>query len=65
MDFNVFEGMRTFAANIAVELPETEVNSSHYRILFLTAFVLFMITFFFNTIAEIVRERLRSHYGNL
>ncbi|XOV81664.1 MAG: ABC transporter permease subunit [bacterium] len=65
MDFNVFEGMRTFAANIAVELPETEVNSSHYRILFLTAFVLFMITFFFNTLAEVVRERLRSHYGNL
>lgn len=65
MDFNIFEGMRTLAANIAVELPETEVNSSHYRILFLTAFVLFLITFFFNTIAEVVRERLRSHYGNL
>lgn len=65
MDINIFEGMRTFAANIAVELPETEVNSSHYRILFLTALVLFVITFVFNTMAELVRERLRSRYGRL
>ena len=41
MDLNIFEGMRTFAANIAVELPESEVDSTHYRILFLTAMVLF------------------------
>ena len=65
MNFNVFEGMRTFAANIAVELPEAEVGSSHYRILFLAALVLFMITFAFNTLAEIVRQRLRVRYGNL
>ena len=58
MNFNIFEGMRTFAANIAVELPESEVGSSHYRILFLAALVLFMITFAFNTVAEIVRQRL-------
>lgn len=65
MDFNIFEGMRTFAANIAVELPESEVGSSHYRILFLAALVLFMITFVFNTAAEIVRQRLRERYGSL
>lgn len=65
MDMNIFEGMRTFAANIAVELPESEVGSSHYRILFLTALVLFMITFVFNTVAEIVRQRLRNRYGSL
>lgn len=65
MNFNIFEGMRTFAANIAVELPESEVGSSHYRILFLAALVLFMITFAFNTVAEIVRQRLRARYGNL
>ena len=35
--------MRTFAANIAVELPESEVDSSHYRILFLAALVLFYL----------------------
>ncbi len=65
MDMNIFQGMRTFAANIAVELPESEVNSSHYRILFLTALVLFMITFVFNTVAEVVRQRLRNRYGSL
>jgi phosphate transport system permease protein len=65
MDANIFEGMRTLAANIAVEIGETEVASSHYRILFLAAFVLFMFTFFVNTIAEAVRQRLRLRYGNL
>jgi len=65
MDLNIFEGMRTFAANIAVELPESEVGSTHYRILFLTALVLFLITFAFNTLAEIVRQQLRNRYGNL
>jgi len=65
MDFNIFEGMRTFAANIAVELPESEVNSSHYRILFLAALVLFILTFVFNTFAEVVRQRLRARYGSL
>ena len=45
MDWNLFEGMRTLAANIAVEMPESEVNSSHYRILFLAALVLFLFTF--------------------
>lgn len=65
MDANIFEGMRTLAANIAVEIGETEVASSHYRILFLAAFVLFMFTFFVNTIAEVVRQRLRIRYGNL
>jgi phosphate transport system permease protein len=63
MDWNVFEGMRTFAANIAVEMPESEVGSSHYRLLFLTALVLFVITFFFNTVAELVRQQLRTRYG--
>ena len=28
MDFNIFEGMRTFAANIAVELPESEETAA-------------------------------------
>ncbi len=64
-DVNIFEGMRTLAANIAVEVPEAEVGSSHYRILFLTGFVLFLFTFIFNTAAETVRQRLRTKYGQL
>ncbi|MGK0440547.1 MAG: phosphate transport system permease protein [Pseudohongiellaceae bacterium] len=65
MDANIFEGMRTLAANIAVEIGETEVDSSHFRVLFLAAFVLFMFTFVVNTAAEIVRQRLRKKYGSL
>ena len=65
MDFNIFEGMRTLAANIAVEIGETEVDSSHFRVLFLAAFVLFMFTFAVNTCAEIIRQRLRKKYGSL
>ena len=65
MDWSIFEGMRTLSANIAVEMPESEVGSSHYRILFLAAFVLFIFTFVFNTIAEFVRQRLREKYSSL
>lgn len=60
MDWSVFEGMRTLAANIAVEMPESAIGSTHYRVLFLAAFVLFIFTFCFNTLAEVVRQRLRE-----
>lgn len=63
MDVNIFEGMRTLSANIAVEMPESEVGGSHYRILFLAAFVLFIFTFVVNTLAEYVRQRLRNKYS--
>jgi phosphate transport system permease protein len=65
LDLSPFQGMRTFSANIAVELPESEVHSTHYRILFLAALLLFAVTFLFNTAAELVRQRLRARYGNL
>jgi len=65
MDLSIFQGMRTLAANVAVEMPESEVDSTHYRILFLAALVLFVFTFMFNTLAEIVRQRLRKKYSSL
>jgi phosphate transport system permease protein len=65
MDFNLFQGMRTLSANIAVEMPESEYNSTHYRVLFLAALVLFTFTFLVNTAAEVVRHRLRKRYGSL
>lgn len=65
LTMNIFEGLRTLSANIAVEMPESEVGSSHYRVLFLAALVLFMFTFVLNTVAEIVRQRLRNKYSNL
>lgn len=65
MDFSLFNGMRTLSANVAVEMGEAEVGSTHYRILFLSALVLFVLTFMLNTAAELVRSRLRKKYGSM
>lgn len=65
MDLNIFEGLRTLSANVAVEMPEAEVNSTHFRILFLSGLVLFVVTFILNTTAELVRQRLRAKYSTL
>jgi phosphate transport system permease protein len=59
-EWNLFNGMRTLSANIAVELPEAPVGSTHYRTLFLGAVVLFAMTFVMNTVAELLRQRLRD-----
>jgi len=65
VDFNMFQGFRALSANTAVEMPESEVGSTHYRILFLASLLLFLATFVFNTAAELVRQRLRAKYSNL
>ncbi len=65
MDWNIFNGMRTISANIAVELPEAPHQGTLYRVLFLSGLLLFMVTFFINSLAEIVRQRLRDKYNRL
>lgn len=65
MEANIFEGLRTLAANVAVEMPESEVGSSHYRVLFLAALALLLFTFVMNTMAELIRTRLRKKYASL
>jgi phosphate transport system permease protein len=65
MDFSMFTGFRTLSANIGVEMPEAGVGETHYRLLFLSALVLFAFTFFVNTIAELVRQRLREKYQTI
>jgi phosphate transport system permease protein len=62
MDFNIFSGMRTLSANIAVELPEAPHHGTLYRTLFLGGMVLFLMTFVMNTLAEILRQHLRERY---
>lgn len=62
MDMDIFSGMRTLSANIAVELPEAPHGGTLYRALFLGAFVLFVLTFAVNTLAEALRHRLRERY---
>lgn len=65
MDWSIFNGFRALSANIAVEIPEAPHGGTLYRVLFLAALLLFFFTFFINTIAEIVRHRLRKKYGQL
>ncbi|WPL17322.1 Phosphate transport system permease protein PstC [Thiorhodovibrio winogradskyi] len=60
LDWNIFNGLRTLSANIAVELPEAVQDSSLYRMLFLAALTLFVMTFAINTLAEVIRQRFRK-----
>jgi phosphate transport system permease protein len=62
LDWSMFNGFRTMSANIAVEIPEAPYGGTLYRVLFLTAALLFVITFVVNTVAEIIRQRLRDRY---
>jgi phosphate transport system permease protein len=63
LDFSPFNGFRTLSANIAQEMPEAAVGGTLYRVLFLCALLLFILTFALNTAAEVVRQRLRKKYG--
>jgi phosphate transport system permease protein len=63
LDPSPFNGFRTLSANIAVEMPEAAVNGTLFRILFLCAVLLFILTFLLNTVAEVVRQHLRKKYG--
>ncbi len=62
MDWSIFNGMRTLAANIAVEIPEAPAGGTLYRTLFLSAALLFAMTFVVNTLAELIRQRLRERF---
>ncbi|MCY4351927.1 MAG: ABC transporter permease subunit, partial [Gemmatimonadetes bacterium] len=65
LDWSIFNGMRTMSANIAVEIPEAPHEGTLYRVLFLTGVLLAAITFFVNTLAEVVRQRLREKYSRI
>ena len=63
LSWSLFNGLRSLSANIAVEIPEAPFNSSLYRVLFLSAVLLFIFTFIINTVAEAMRQRFRKKYG--
>lgn len=62
MDPSIFNGFRALSANIAVELPEAPEGGTLFRVLFVAALLLFVMTFVVNTVAELVRLRLRKKY---
>lgn len=63
LDFSPFNGFRAMSACIAVEIPEAPVGGTLYRILFLTAFLLFIFTFTINSAAAFISDRLRKKYA--
>lgn len=63
MDWSLFNGFRTLSANIATEIPEAPQGATLYRVLFLSALLLFAFTLLINTTAELVRSRLRQRYS--
>jgi phosphate transport system permease protein len=65
LDWSIFNGMRTLSANVAVEIPEAPYGGTLYRVLFLAAALLFTMTFVVNTVAEVIRQRLREKYRAL
>ncbi|MFN7002657.1 MAG: ABC transporter permease subunit [Roseinatronobacter sp.] len=65
MEWNIFSGLRTLSATIAIELPEAVRDGTNYRILFLAALTLFVMTFIINTGAELIRQRFRKRAFNL
>ncbi|WP_380183696.1 ABC transporter permease subunit [Kalamiella sp. sgz302252] len=59
----LLQGVRTLSANVAIEMPEAAAGSGHYRVLFLSALVLLIFTLVVNTLAELVRQRLRRRFS--
>jgi phosphate transport system permease protein len=65
LSLSPFDGMRTMSACIAVELPEAPYGGTLYRVLILTALLLFAMTFVLNTVAVMISARLRARFGRL
>ncbi len=63
LDISPFNGFRTLSANIAVEITEAPLGGTLYRVLFLCAVLLFLLTFLLNTLADLVRQHLRKRFG--
>lgn len=63
LDINPFNGFRAMSASIAVEIPEAPVGGTLYRVLFLTALLLFLFTFVLNTLSSLIGDRLRKKYA--
>ncbi|MFH1355116.1 MAG: phosphate ABC transporter permease subunit PstC [Candidatus Omnitrophota bacterium] len=60
---SIFDPVRPMTAAIAAEMGETPMGSTHFHALFSIALVLFLVTLFFNVIAELISRRFRLRLG--
>jgi phosphate transport system permease protein len=58
-----FEPLRPMTSAIAAEMGEAPVGGDHFHALFAIALVLFLVTFIFNIIAEMISRRFRLKLG--
>jgi phosphate transport system permease protein len=56
---SVLDSVRTLTANIAAELGEAPAGSDHYRVLFMTGALLFLITLVVNLLADLAVRGVR------
>jgi phosphate transport system permease protein len=56
----LLDSVRTLTANVAAELGESPAGSEHYRVLFLTGTLLFLITFAVNLGADLAIRGVRK-----
>lgn len=59
MPGSLFDPLRPLTSNIAAEMAEAPVGSLHYRALFATGIILFLVTFAFNILAGYLSSRYR------
>ena len=55
--------VRPMTSTIAAEMGEAVVGSTHYHALFAIGLVLFITTFVFNIVAEVISRRFRLKLG--
>ncbi len=60
---SIFDPVRPMTATIAAEMGEAAVGSPHYNALFAIGLVLFLITMFFNVMAELISRKYRLKLG--
>jgi len=60
---SAFDPVRPMTAAIAAEMGEAPMGGDHYHALFAIALALFIVTFLFNILAEIISRRFRIKLG--
>jgi phosphate transport system permease protein len=60
MPYHFFDAVRTMTATIAIELGEVPFGSNHYHGLFVVGFILFVMTFIVNLVADIVLAKYQE-----
>ena len=58
-----FQPVRPMTSTIAAEMGEAVMGSTHYHSLFAIGLILFLITFVFNIVAELISRRFRLKLG--